>query len=298
MAADVEFRSFDGTDNNLEHAEWGAAETPLLRLTTAEYGPGMSGIFPSLAPRVDSQGTTINPRTVSNVLFDQDAPQLNDRGLTSFVFQWGQFVDHDLDLTEDFPPGGRPGLPGEYIGFSVPTDGTEAELPPGTIIPMLRSAFVWDDQGVAQQVNSISSYIDASNVYGSDDARAASLRAGYGGFLLTSDGASNQADGQGAYLPLNFTGEGGYLPNAAPPTTGTGVPLAPDDLFVAGDVRANEQPGLTSLHTLFVREHNYQAHRIAQQQGWDETQLADPAVDEYVFQMARAIVGAEMQAIT
>ncbi|NIP86744.1 MAG: hypothetical protein GTO03_14760, partial [Planctomycetales bacterium] len=268
LAGDVEFRSFDGTGNNLDHSEWGAAATPLLRLTTVEYGPGMSGDFPSLAPRVDSQGVTINPRSVSNLLFDQDGTQPNDRGLTSFVFQWGQFLDHDLDLTG--------GVPGTYIGFPVPTDGTEAELPPGTIIPMQRSRFVWDDQGVAQQINQISSYIDASNVYGSDDARAANLRAGYGGFLLTSDGIHNRSDGSGDLLPFNFLVEGKYLPNASPPVTGTGVPLDRDDLFVAGDVRANEQPGLTALHTLFVREHNYQARRIAQQQGWDETQLADP----------------------
>ena len=29
-----------------------------------------------------------------------------------------------------------------------------------------------------------------------------------------------------------------------------------NDTYVAGDVRATENPGLSSLHTVFVREHN------------------------------------------
>src|SRR5919202_4438537 len=67
--------------------------------------------------------------------------------------------------------------------------------------------------------------------------------------------------------------------------------LVPNDqLFAAGDVRANENIELTSLHTLFVREHN----RIA-----DAISRANPGLDdETVYQMARARVIAEMQAIT
>src|SRR5690606_27830434 len=92
LAGTTEYRSFDGSGNNLENADWGAANTQLVRLTTVEYGPGAAGDFPAMAVRVDSQGNTINPRTVSNILFDQDVSQINDRGLTSFLFQWGQFL--------------------------------------------------------------------------------------------------------------------------------------------------------------------------------------------------------------
>ena len=287
----AEYRTFDGTANNVANDDWGSADTPLLRLTTVEYGAGDAGAFPALAPRLDSTGATINPRAVSNHLMDQDASLLNDRGLTGFTFQWGQFIDHDIDLTEDFLPVGEATMPGEFIPFFV-TDPAD-EMPLGTMIPMLRSRFEHDDAGVAQQVNQITSYIDASNVYGSA-RRAAALRAGVGGRLLTSDGTSNLSDGSGDFLPLNSLG----LENAAPPTTGTGVAISPQDLFAAGDVRANEQPGLTSLHTLFVREHNFQADRIVQRLGLDDTDLADADIDESLFQLARAIVGAEIQSIT
>lgn len=301
LAADIEFRSFDGTGNNLQNEAWGAANTQLLRLTTVEYGDdegGRAGVFPPMAERLGADGQTINPRTVSNLLFNQDASVLNDRGLTSFVFQWGQFLDHDMDLTEDFVPVGVPELPGENISFFVPQDGTETELPDGTIIPMLRSRFEWDADGIAQQINQITSYIDASNVYGSNAERAEGLRTHIGGFLLTSNGVSNLTDGSGEFLPFNYEFQGEFLENAAPPTTGTGVPIEPGDLFIAGDVRSNEQPGLTTMHTLFVREHNFQARRLASAFGYSHEDLADPQVDEQLFHLARSIVSAEVQSIT
>jgi hypothetical protein len=47
---------------------------------------------------------------------------------------------------------------------------------------------------------------------------------------------------------------------------------------------------LTSMHTLFVREHNYWAERLGRDNpGWD---------DETIFEQARKMLGAEMQAIT
>src|SRR5262249_60552422 len=55
-------------------------------------------------------------------------------------------------------------------------------------------------------------------------------------------------------------------------------------------VRANEQTGLTVTHALFVREHNRLADRIAG--------LYPDLADEAIYQVARRIVGAEVQIIT
>ncbi len=47
----AEFRTLDGTGNNVAHPEWGSTEEPFLRLTTPAYGDG--GIAPAdpTAPR-------------------------------------------------------------------------------------------------------------------------------------------------------------------------------------------------------------------------------------------------------
>ena len=60
--------------------------------------------------------------------------------------------------------------------------------------------------------------------------------------------------------------------------------------FLSGDDRTNEQPGLASMHTLFVREHNRVARELNKiNPGWN---------DEKIYQEARKIVGAVWQKIT
>lgn len=247
-------RTIDGSGNNPLDPEMGSAQSPLARRTTPGYADGVS---------IPSRPGAPSAREVSNAVAAQAGPVPAARAVTDFVWQWGQFLDHDLDLTE----GAEPSEP-----FDVPVPMGDPFFDPfgtGTqVIPLNRS--VYDPLCVPrQQLNQITTWIDASNVYGSDPVRALALR--------RNDGSGMLRTSAGDLLPFNTSG----LPNAGGPDP---------SLFLAGDVRANEQIGLTALHTLFVREHN----RIAEEYG----RRFPASSDETRYQMARLLVGAEMQAIT
>ncbi|HVK09925.1 MAG TPA: peroxidase family protein [Gemmataceae bacterium] len=272
---DVEWRSIDGTNNNAERPTQGAAETRQIRFGYGAQFPDGFGDTIITAPQ------RANPRTVSNAVHAQSGSVTNDRHLTDWAFQWGQWITHDLDLTrngaqyDDLYAGGT----GD---FSIPIEDPDDPLGPNPI-PFHRSEY---DPATGtpdpvpgtpprlnrrEVMNAVTSYIDASMVYGSDADRAAALRTFQGGRLKMSAG--------GRLLPPNTAG----LPNADP--FGLGA-----ELFLAGDVRANEQANLTAVHTVFAREHNRLANRIHDRY--------PSLTDEQIYQVARRLVGAEMQRIT
>jgi hypothetical protein len=262
----VEWRTIDGTGNNIATPAQGAADTQQIRFGYGDQFPDDNG------DTIITEPERANPRTISNDLMAQSSSVLNDRQLTDWIFQWGQWITHDMDLTFNGPEFNELST-GEVGDFSIPIVDPNDPLGPNPI-PFNRSEFAEGTgaDGVRRDVvNNVTSYIDASMVYGSDEERAAALRTFQGGKLKTS------ANGQ--LLPLNTAG----LDNAD--ALGLG-----DELFLAGDVRANEQAGLTVVHTLFVREHNRLAGRIHA--------LYPNLDDEEIYQLARRIVGAEMQIIT
>jgi peroxidase len=246
----AEPRSIDGANNNLANPELGSVGEQLLRVSNPDYADGISA--PAGADRPSA-------RAISNALVAQDpATEPNEREVSAFIYVWGQFIDHDMDLTEP-PETGREALP-----IAVPADDALFD-PNGTgtqVIRFNRSRFD-ESTGTStdnprEQFNQITSWIDGSMVYGSDQATADSLRSFVSGKLLVSDGN-------------------------LPPTDEAGD-------FLAGDTRANENIELTSMHALFVREHNWWAGQIARQ---------NPGLtDEQIYQQARAIVIAEIQSIT
>lgn len=253
-------RSYDGSGNNLNHDTWGKAGEPLLRVAAPGYADGYQSL-----PRGDA-----NPRAISNRVCKQNNATPSPRNLSDAVWAWGQFLDHELDLTEPPPQGGE--------AANIVVNHGDPDLPQGGEIPFTRSeaAHGTGVPGIPrEQTNNLSSYIDAANVYGGNGTRAFELR--------MTDGSGRMKFSinpeHGDLLPFNTDN----IPN---------FPNTEPEFFVAGDLRANEHAVLTSMHTLFMREHNRLCAEL------DEADAALAGNNEALYQKARKIVGGIMQSIT
>ncbi|HHB52823.1 MAG TPA: peroxidase, partial [Saprospiraceae bacterium] len=262
-------RSFTGEGNNLQHPEWGAKGTNQLRVTPATYSDGVSEPTGLNRP---------NPRYISNTIFNHDGLIPDALTISDYAFVWGQFIDHNITLVLDsesdyYPipvPGGDPYFDPFNVGTAqVPVFRSESDPTTGT-----------NPENPREFPNAISSFIDGSGVYGSTQARADWLRTFENGRLRMSSGQ---------LLPYNtVTGELGSPIDPNAPVMAMANPNI-TKWFVAGDVRANENALLTAMHTLFVREHNRLCEVIkTENPSWN---------DEQIYQRARKIVGAEIEAI-
>ncbi len=261
-------RPIDCRDINPLHPEWGATDDTLITLTDVSFD---DGFYSPAAPN------RTNPRKVSNLVFVQDGLIDDAKSLSDYTFVWGQFIDHDITLVLDE----------EHITANIQVPRFDAWMDPeGTgqaEIPMLRSLIIegtgTEEGNPIKYANAITAYIDASNVYGSDQDRADWLRTFVDGKLKTSEGNR---------LPYNTT-TGDYDAPLDPDAPFMAMLPGDERWFVAGDVRANENILLTSMHTTFMREHNRQCDIIkGKNPEW---------TDEQIYQKARKIVSGIVQSI-
>lgn len=264
-------RTYDGSNNNLRYPNWGATHTVLPRIAAPSYGDGAN------APReVD-----FLPRAISNLVMDQPAQMRLDDTITNlndYLWVFGQFIDHDIILTEsgqeifctDVPAGDT---------FFDPFNTGEREM-------CINRSLVMEGTGESEDnprehFNGITAWIDGSAVYGSDEHAANWLRSFEDGKLKVSEGDMmpwNTIDGE-----LNSPVD----PDAPHVADDTG---RNDKLMVAGDIRANENIMLACLHNIFVREHNRLCDELKEEHPeWD---------DEQLYQYARKMVGGFIQNIT
>lgn len=283
-----EFRTFDGSknhDSNLGMAAVGP-ESVSKKLNTKNLFDHTNGLildFPAaqeessllrlLPPRYKEDGSTPldtlpHPRLISNTIFAQESPIPSDK-LTQMTFLWGQFLDHDMSLS---PQNSEESFLIEPFNDPITING----------VKLLRSQILPDSgsslESPRQQFNTITSFIDGSQVYGSSALRGEWLRDANDGTLKIS---------LGNWLPF------GEDNNSSPFMAGlTENPHLGSyaNLYTAGDVRANETIFLTALHSLFLREHNRIAKEIS-------SKIVNPERD-LVYQATRKVVGALMQSIT
>jgi hypothetical protein len=233
----VTYRSIDGSGNNLSNPGINATGADFSRIGTAHF-----------SDRVWSLRTDLpNTRTISNLVVAGSGEVPNAEGLSGMMYAWGQFIDHDINLT----------LSDNVNHIDIPIPAGDPILS-GSI--SLTRAVIDPQTGVAGKpavtTNNVTGWLDGSMVYGSDLATAASLRTA-DGHLLTS--------------------------------AGNNLPIV-DGAFAAGDIRVQENPDLTAVQTLLMREHNRQV---------DLLKVAHPTwTGDQLYDQARAIVTAEIARIT
>jgi hypothetical protein len=179
-------RTLDGSGNNPGHAEWGKAGTEYSRAAAPNYGDGIGSMISGPSPRYAS----------NRVFNDVGQNIFSENNVSQWGWAWGQFIDHDLGLRDQTPSESAPmafnaqdpleSFQNDFgaLGFS------RTPAAPGTGATTPR-----------QQINTIDSFIDASNVYGVSSARLDWLRDGAAG---DGDPANNKASllmSKNNYLP-------------------------------------------------------------------------------------------------
>uniref|UniRef100_A0A1I7XLG1 Chorion peroxidase n=1 Tax=Heterorhabditis bacteriophora TaxID=37862 RepID=A0A1I7XLG1_HETBA len=222
--------------------------------------------------------------------------------LSAMVMQWGQFVDHDLTHTatalsrQSYASGAICNRTCENLDpcFNIPITSNDPKLHTGIYIkyPCIEfersgavcgsgeTSLIFQRVTYRDQMNILTSYLDASALYGSTEVQALELRDLFGDHgQLRFDIVSA---GQKPYLPFEKDSDMDCKRNFSQEN--------PIRCFLAGDLRANEQLGLTAMHTVFLREHNRIAAQLLEiNVNWD---------GETIYQETRKIMGAIMQHIT
>ncbi|TRY69075.1 hypothetical protein TCAL_13287 [Tigriopus californicus] len=227
--SNARYRTFDGRCNNLANPDWGSAGEPLRRFLPNAYEDGRGiprgGGHPSSLP---------SPRWVSQKNHpDSDVP---DSRFTHMVMQFGQFLDHDLTLApKDEQTDCCKSEVREADCFTIAIPSPDRFFSwvnnSATCLNLIRSTPVCGSR-IREQYNELTAYIDASNIYGSDEKHAKVLRTFKDGRLHRN----SNTDQLPTRDQLGLNANSRLL-----------RPEKPGD-FMAGDMRVNEHPFLATLH--------------------------------------------------
>ncbi|XKL68847.1 hypothetical protein PGB90_006616 [Kerria lacca] len=280
------YRRYDGLCNNVKHPTWGATNTPFTRMVGPLFADGIN------SPRISVQGTPLPPaRIVSRTMHPDEG--YHEHAATIMIIAFGQFMDHDLTLM---------GTPLDPVNKNEPEEccnrPPHLKNPYCMEIPVPEEDYFYQKYNVRcidfvrafpsirpgcrlgsrLPFNTLTGVIDANTVYGVQESFARHLRSGFGGQLRMNSVFSEFGLKELLPLKLKIPDEGCIRSNRS------------QFCFEAGEIRVNEQLILTTMHTLWAREHNRVASKLAEiNPHWN---------DETLYQEARRIIIAEIQHIT
>ncbi|KAK7904613.1 hypothetical protein WMY93_017220 [Mugilogobius chulae] len=243
------YRSITGVCNNRQNPLWGAANTALVRWLPAEYEDDEREPKGWNSPRLHNGFQLPSVWEVSKKILRSPIKPREDE-YSQLLVEWGQYIDHDLTFTPKQATGDA------CMPFHRSSSACCSH-------PDLRHSLQ------RQQMNSITSFIDASVVYGHNADLQATLR-GPDGTLSVHD---EFCDSKGRpYLPPVPTVPSGCLQDPRP-AGGPRVETASH--YPSHSVAQRTQPRCTKLRTLNTH--------------WSS---------ETVYQETRKIIGAMHQIIT
>ncbi|KAG7203773.1 hypothetical protein KM043_013795 [Ampulex compressa] len=282
------YRTHDGSCNNLHYPTWGMSTTRYARIAHPRYADGIS------TPRRSITGSELPlSRLLSTTVFK--IGNKPDPLWTLATMQWGQIVSHDMALADGTTQSKAHEIRcctdnGRHLStrnwnercypIMIPKNDS-VYTPEGivcqsfvrTLTDIGRGCGSVYHDGSAEQLNAVTAWMDASMVYGSDEKTARSLRSFKGGELLTE-------------IRNNIE----YMPSAGNKSMTCDLVYANEACYRAGDVRVNQNPQLTVLQELYLKEHNRIARTLKK--------LNPCWTDETIYQETRKIVIAEHQQIT
>ncbi|KAM5318229.1 thyroid peroxidase [Glossophaga mutica] len=297
------YRLITGACNNRDHPRWGASNTALARWLPPVYEDGISEPR-GWNPHFLYNGVPLPPvwEVTRRVVQVPNEAVTEDDQYSDLLVAWGQYIDHDMAFTPQSASRAAFGggadcqrtCESRSPCFPIQLPANASGTSRTACLPFYRSSAACGTgaQGALfgnlstanprQQMNGLTSFLDASTVYGSSPALEKQLRnwTSAEGLLRVN---TRHRDAGRAYLPF-------APPRAAPACAPEPGAQGPAPCFLAGDSRASEVLSLTALHTLWLREHNRLAAALKElNPHWS----ADTA-----YQEARKVVGALHQVIT
>uniref|UniRef100_A0A8D0LBD1 Thyroid peroxidase n=1 Tax=Sphenodon punctatus TaxID=8508 RepID=A0A8D0LBD1_SPHPU len=298
------YRHITGVCNNREHPRWGASNTALARWLPPVYEDGIGqpkGWIPGFL--YNGFPLPLVREVTRKIIHASNEAVTEDDLYSDIIITWGQYIDHDIAFTPqslkraNFLRGADCQLTCENLNpcFPIKVFANDTLSTGMGCMPFYRSspACGTGDQGILlgnlsaltprQQINGLTSFLDASTVYGSTPAVESKLRnfTSEKGLLRTN---LQYFDNDREYLPFV---DQLLSPCAQDPNSEEAERI---ECFMAGDSRSSEVISLTALHTLWLREHNRLAKALKKlNRHWSS---------EMVYQEARKIISALHQIIT